>query len=164
MRRFLLTLGLTVVLAAWVGAEDVRLPSPVEQAGLLHRNRELLETLIDGGIGLSQDAGPMGRAERCQIMAVKLKDEITSAVNQGERDRATELFRHLIRLMDSGMLPNLVGARKQVQPGSQQEPELFKLRDEALGVLTQVEGAVTGSEEDQKRLEGCRSLIKKAVQ
>jgi hypothetical protein len=171
VKRFLLTLVVAVGLAAWVGAEgDGSRPSAVEQAQLLHRNRELLEALVDGGVGLAQESAYLERAGRCQFMAVKLKDEIRQAAGRDERARAAELAGHLGRLIEQGMVPNLREARKTIKPGSQEEPRLFDLRDQANALLRQVGEALAanfpGAEGERSResLDVIRSQVDQAVQ
>jgi hypothetical protein len=167
VKRLLLTLVMTVGLAAWVGAEDdsARRPSAVEQAALLHRNRELLETLVDGGLGLTQETAPLERAERCRLMAVKLKDEIASAAGKDERDRLAELAQHLRRLIEQGLTANLRQARQSIPPHSAEEKQLFELRDLTKALLQQVEDVLAPVEGEQIRatLASVRAQVEQAA-
>jgi hypothetical protein len=170
VKRFLLTLVVAAALSAWCGAEDdsARRPSPVEQAQLLHRNRALLVALVEGGIDLTRDDSDSAlvKADHCQRMAVKLKDEIRGAVGDGEAVRTLELTRHLIKLVEFALLPNLQSARQQIKPGSQEEPKLFDLRDQARSLLLQVEDVLTGEERglEREKIAACRSLVERAVE
>lgn len=171
MKRSLLTLAIFVALSAWAsaGAENAGRPSAPEQARLLHRNRALLEALIDGGLKLAAEGtNPLDRAAGCQLLAVRLKDELRQTAPTGESHRAAELFRHLRTLLDNGLAPNLQAARKGIPAGSQDERRLIELRDQARQLCEQLEETLNerrlpDGEAGHDALAGSKALLEAAV-
>jgi hypothetical protein len=171
VKRFLLTLVLAAGLAAWVGAEDAASrPSAVVQKELLHRNRALLDGLIDDGLKLASKpapAGPLERAEICQLMAVRMKGELLQASKAGERDRGAELAQLLRGLVVDGVAKNLGQARKQIPPQSQEEKRLFDLRDQTTALLKDAVEALgqfgAPAERTRQSLADSQAEVEKAV-
>jgi hypothetical protein len=131
MTRFVGTVLIAAALAAWAGAEGgAPVPSPVEQKELFHRNAALIEVLVEGGVGLTEEPGPFDRADRCRKLVERLATEVGAAAEAREPARLTELSGHLRRLVEEGLLPNLQIARQQASVGSPQERQLFHLRDQ----------------------------------
>lgn len=135
---------LTIVLvcgsvAAWVGAQNKTPVSPAVQARLYQRNHQLVRLAVESSLDLSGPTstfhGSLERAAICTKLARRWAAEIESAARLKETDRASELAAHLERVIDRGVSANLRLARQKIEEGSELEKDLFRSRDEALGIL-----------------------------
>src|SRR5262245_9905192 len=124
MRRLLLALPLAL-LATLVWADNPVGKTSVERAERLHRNRGLIQDLVQGSLHLAAADDPLRRADECSELADRLAWEVGEAAAQHEHERAAELSRHLNDLLKKGVATNLTAARKRIPLGSAEEATLY---------------------------------------
>jgi len=142
------------VLAAWAGAQaPPRRMAPADQVKLLHRNRTLYQAAVKSGLEVTSQFDPLERAHSTTLLARQLSDEIKSAAKEQDSDRAAELCRHLVRLVDQGVTPNLSQARSRIPAGSEAERLLLQRRDEVLEVLKPLEETLRNQFKSSKEVD-----------
>ncbi len=144
MPRFALTAGLCLGLAAWAGAQPPPAPGPsaAEQLGLLKANKNLIDDLIDTGLGLADAGSPLDRAKKCRESAYILSAALRKAVDDGNPDRVAELGDHLESVVRDGLAPNLDEGVRTVPAGSRDAEELRWLRERAGEELDAIRAAI----------------------
>ena len=164
MTRWLSVAVFAGLLSALVGAQGPTPGmSPSDQARMYHRNQLLVRAAIESSLDLSGQeadyAGYCARAEICTVLARSWAQEIESAANARESERASELTALLDRLISKGVAANLRFARDKIEAGSHLESELFRRRDDAIKVLKPLEAALRDIEPARKTVDnGVQSL------
>jgi hypothetical protein len=115
-----------MVAGAWADdAPDV--PSATEQAQLFQRNRDLIQTLVTGGLKLANEEDRVKRVGYCGDLARQLANELRLAAQTRDGFRTAELGEHLSLLLHEGMARNLkLSATPPESPGIQ---EMRGIRD-----------------------------------
>jgi hypothetical protein len=139
MSRYVSVTLLFAALAALVGAQAPAGLAPAQQARLLNRNRELLEATVNSSLDLTESKGPLERAAACNKLAKVWAGAVEQAVRDRDANRAAEMGGHLHKVADVGIAGNLQIARRDIQPNSPSESELYRRRDEARRELDRVE-------------------------
>lgn len=122
--------ALFLAAAVFVGAqESAPPPSGADRARRLQLNEKLIHKLVHGGLLLASEDDPLRRAEHCNLVAAFLADEMGRAADQHEDSRMEELGQHLHLILQHGIAPNLVIARKSIPTGSHQETMLKSVGD-----------------------------------
>jgi hypothetical protein len=131
MNRIPLLLAVFVTaLVPLAGAQDpVPRPDTAARARLFQRNRDLIQTLVQGGLRLAAADDALQRAECCSRVAEHLATEMQQAALNHEEARIAELGVHLGALLETGVAANLSTARKQIPVGSTLERNLREVRD-----------------------------------
>ncbi len=141
MRRILFPM--VVFIAALVppaGADDATLrPDVTLRAHLFQRNRDLIQTLVEGGLRLAAADDALQRAECCSGVAERLAAAIQQAAVNQEQARVAELGLHLRALLETGVAANLTTARRQIPIGSTLEKNLHEVRDRTAHLIEPLE-------------------------
>jgi hypothetical protein len=121
MRRHTLTVVTAAVLAAIVGAQGPRAPSPAQRGELFKKNRPVIEKLVDQTLDSARTPNDyVKRADSYYPVLYQFNTEIAKA-RDTDPARVEELTRHLGTLLDKGLAPTLVRAREQVENGTGNE-------------------------------------------
>jgi hypothetical protein len=128
MNRIFFLPGL-VVLACTILAvgQEPAVPDEALLSHALHRNRDLIQALVRGGLSLAAEDDPVKRADSCNELAVRFAGEIRQAATQRDAVRAVELGDHLYALLKQGVAFNLSIARRLTPPGSAHELEINRV-------------------------------------
>lgn len=159
MRRALIVLALGLLVVTLVRADHA--PGEKGEVDLFHRNRELIETLVETSLRLSGEDDPLLRADCYAEMAECLADEIRESLQQEEDVRAEELGTHLHDLFEQGVSPNLRRAHQGIPAGSAEErkmQEIGQRATRALGTVKNELQAGTGDDDHPGRQRTLRQL------
>lgn len=96
---------------------------------MLQRNKQVIQSLVDGGLKLAGEADPLKRADSCKDMVIILAGEIRQAAFGSDAARAVEMGQHLQNLLREGVADNLSTVRRNAPVGSVFEPELRRVGD-----------------------------------
>jgi hypothetical protein len=120
-----------VLLSALVCADDPGPPPTArERADLFHRDRDLIQALVDHGLLLAEETDPLKRAESCTDLAEQLDREMQQAEGK-DGPRAAELSLHLRDLLKGGVEPTLNFASGQIPKGSTDRKKLDEVSERA---------------------------------
>jgi hypothetical protein len=131
--RLFLIFGFGMLLSCWVTAQHTpRTPTAPEQLKLLQSNQDLLQTLLDDALRLSQADTTLKRATECQQAAKTLAQAMEKSATSPtpEPERLAELGEHFTKLVQEGLAPTLAEARQQIPPGSRDFPRLQELHEQ----------------------------------
>jgi hypothetical protein len=137
-----------LLLAAFFSAALVLLagaPHPAPQldaaarARFFERNRDLIQTLVEGGLRLAVTDDPLERAECCSGVAESLAAAIQQAARKQDGAHVAELGLHLRALLQTGVAANLSTARRQIPLGSMLEKNLREVRDRTAHLVEPLE-------------------------
>lgn len=168
MKRILLLAFAFLALAVLACADEVPAPAPAEQAERFHRNRELVQTLVENGLLLASEESPLRRAEHCNTMGRLLADEISLAARGQEGYRALELGGHLQLLLHEGVAGLLKDASGQIDVSSPGQKELKRIRQNVRNLTQPVEDQLKLRDDEQlrealKAVEAGRLEVEKAL-
>jgi len=168
MRRHTLTVVTAAVLAAIVGAQGPRAPSPAQRGELFKKNRPVIEKLVDQTLSSARTPNDyVKRAESYYYVLLKFNNEIAEAGRVQDSARVEELTLHLGTLLDKGLAPTLVKAREQVENGTGNEDyrrvkeDLLAQVDALLHILAESPGAKASLEGAKKKLDDINGPKKK---
>lgn len=151
MRQLLL---LPVALASFgvlALAGDIDSPPAAEKAQRFHRNRDLVQTLVDSGLRLASEESPLRRADHCNDLAQRLADEIRQAATAREGYRALELGDHLKDLLHDGVASLLRNSRDLIDDSSPGQKELKRIQNNVGKVTQPVEEYLKGMDDEENR-------------
>lgn len=158
MNRFLLALVPLAMLTA-VGWAD-REPREEEVRALqIRRNSELIEALVNHGLGLAAEEDPVKRTEQLGMLAETVASEIRTAARQSETGRVDELGDHLETILTEGLVESLETLRQQAPPGSSLAQKLEKVKARTAGAVRLLEDELT----DPTLGSATRDKLKEAV-
>jgi len=126
MKRWVV-LPVAAALLASIAWSDTPPPAGAARLRQLHRNRRLVDALVNGGLRLAAEPDPLKRAECCHGLAENLAGEIGQAATDHDSARVAELGRHLQSVLQEGVADNLHDARRLIPPGSAREAELRRV-------------------------------------
>lgn len=157
MLRHTLTFVTAAFLAAVVGAQGPKGPTPAQRGELFKKNQLVIENLVDQTLKSAHTPGDyVKRANSYYPVLYKFNKEIAEARESHDSARVEELTHHLETLLDKGLAPTLVKARVQVENGTGNEEYLTvkkNLLDQvnALLVILAESPATKASLEEAKR-------------
>jgi hypothetical protein len=159
MLRHTLSTVVIVFLVAVVGAQGPKAITPQQQSKLFEKNRFVVEKIVEKTLESSRVPGEhVKRANSYYEILYKFNKEIDQARQANDTARVDELSKHLGTLLDKGLAPTLVDARKQVEGGTGVElylkvrGELLAQLDALLGILSDNPAAKASLEDVKKRL------------
>jgi hypothetical protein len=168
MIRHTLSAVTVAALAAVVGAQGPKAPSPAQRAELFKKNRPVIERLVDQTIESSRTPNDyVKRADSYYHVLYEFNTAIAEAGRAHDTARVEELSRHLESLLNRGLAPMLVKARKQVEDGTGNDEyvkvkrELVAQVDALLGILAENPGARAALEGARKKLDDITGPAKK---
>jgi len=165
MSRYLSVLSLFIALAALVGAQGpVPGISPLEQARLLSRDRQLVQAAVENSLELTSQTGYLDRAKTCNRLVKVWAHEVEDAARTKDQARANEMGGLLNRVVEAGVAKNLRSARDAIQEGSPMERELFLRRDEALDVLRPLEELLRDAGRDLEALSNALTQGRRTIE
>jgi hypothetical protein len=161
----------TAALVPLAGAQhSLSRPDAALRAHLFQRDRELIQTLVEGGLRLAAAEDALERAECCSGVAERLATALQQAAVNDEKARLIELGVHLRALLESGVAANLSTARRQIPVGSTLEKNLRAVRDRTAHLIEPLEvqllGVIDPEETIQHTLEALqvgRTEVEKAL-
>jgi hypothetical protein len=115
-----------------------------------HRDRGLIEALVEGGLRLSAEDDPLQRADCCAGLAERLADEVRQSVERKEGPRVEEMGAHLSALLGQGVAANLTRARAVIPPGSADDQKLQDIRGRAVQAAGLLEERLRGAEAGER--------------
>jgi hypothetical protein len=119
MFRHTLTVVTAAFLAAVVGAQGPKGPSPAQRGELFKKNRLVIENLVNQSLVSAHTPNDyVKRANSYYPVLYKFNREIAEAREAHDIARVEELTHHLETLLDKGLAPTLVKARVQVENGT----------------------------------------------
>jgi hypothetical protein len=144
------TLGMLLVLSAWVGAQaPPRTLSAADRARLFQHHRVLAAMLVDHGLGLAASRHPLERAEECHRTARTLGQALHRAAQEQDTSRLSQLADLLTLMIREGLTPNLHEAARLISPQSPEAKRLREIRDRSRGELSQLRRQLTLEEHSQ---------------
>jgi hypothetical protein len=158
MRRHTLTIVTAAVLAAIVGAQGPRAPSPAQRGELFKKNRPVIEKVVDQTLDSARTPNDyVKRAESYYPILYKFNTEIAQARDK-DAGRVEELTRHLGTLLDRGLAPTLIKAREQVENGTGNE-DYRRVRDDLLAQVTALLAMLSDNPTATASLEGAKRKL-----
>jgi len=159
MFRHTLTVVAAALLAAIVGAQGPKGPSPAQRGELFKKDRLVIENLVDQTLKSAHTPGDyVKRAESYYPVLLNFNQEIGKASDQHDAARVEELTRHLETLLDKGLAPTLVRARVQVENGTGNE-EYRKVKSYLLAQVDALLGILAESPATKASLEGVKRKL-----
>jgi hypothetical protein len=128
----------------------------------LHRNRSLIQALVDGGLYLAAEKDPLKRADCCNGLAKRFVGEIRQAALTRDVTRAEEMGLHLKELLTRGVAGNLTIVRDQTPLGSAREQDMRRLTNQIKDLtfpLEQELAQLADKEEVQSVLQSVREAL-----
>ena len=109
-------------------------PKPVltasQQQQLFQKNREMIETLVDSSLEISNQSGDYaGRARSYGKVVDMFRKELENAAKDENAARITELGNHLNIVLHQGLAPSLKDADRQIGAGGTGREALVDIRD-----------------------------------
>jgi hypothetical protein len=160
MFRRTLTTATAALLAAVVGAQGSKDPTPAQRTKLFEKNRLVIEVLVKQTVESAKTPNNhVSQAKTYYDVLYKFNTEIAAANSAHDAARVEELTRHLQTLLDKGLARTLVAARAQVAEGTgvdeyrQAKKELVAQVDALLGVLADNPTAKASLEGTKRRLD-----------
>jgi hypothetical protein len=140
--------------------------------GAIQRDREMIKALVEGAIKLAAETDPVRRAGHCNAIAKSFGDEIGSAVQARELDRACELAGLFEGLLAQGVAVNLRLARQEAPVGSARESEMRELGfrvAELTGPIEELLNSAAGPGHDElqkvlRRVSQARLQVEKSLE
>jgi hypothetical protein len=135
---------------------------------LFKKNRPVIEKLVDKTLESAHTPNDhVKRARSYYDVLFKFNTEIAEANGAHDSARVEELTLHLVTLLDLGLAPTLVEARKQVENGTGNE-DYRQVKEDLLaqvgalqGILAESPGAKTSLEGAKKKLDEINGPKKK---
>jgi hypothetical protein len=154
MKRIAAISGAAIVFLVAMTAAGSGPPGPDEPARVKQfaRNRELIEVMIAGGLKMAVEKDALRRADQCNELARRLAGEVHDAIDAGENDRAIEMGGHLEAMLLRGVAANLAAAGALTGASRPTEPELRRVRQDALDLVAPVERLFEGVHPEQEEL------------
>lgn len=159
MLRHTLTFVTAAFLAAVVGAQGPRGPSPAQRGELFKKNRLVIENLVDQTVASAHTPNDyVKRAKSYYPVLYKFNTEIADAGRAHDAGRVEELTHHLETLLDKGLAPTLVKARVQVENGTGNE-EYVQVKADLLAQLNALLGILAESPATRVFLEDAKRKL-----
>jgi hypothetical protein len=159
MLRHTVSTVVVIFLVAVVGAQGPKSLSPQQQGELYKKNRLVVEKIVDKTLESSNVPGEhVKRANSYYDILYSFNKEIGQARQANDTARVDELSKHLGTLLDKGLAPTLVDARKQVEGGTGVELYL-KVRDELLAQLDALLGILGDNPAAKASLDGAKKRL-----
>jgi len=147
------------ILAAVVGAEGPKAPTPAQRGDLFTRNRPVIENVVGQTLESAHTPGDhVKRAQSYYPVLYKFNTEIADAGRANDAARVEELTRHLKTLLDQGLAPTLVRARDQVEKGTGNE-EYRKVKEDLLAQVDVLLKILADNAEARASLEGAKKKL-----
>jgi hypothetical protein len=135
MSRRLLLAVMVAGLVPLLAGDEPAATGPPQRVKRFQRDRQLIETLVQGGLHLAGTEDPLQRADYCNKVAARLAAEVEQAAQDQEKARLAELTQYLHALLEEGVAANLDTARSRIPTGSAAEKRLQAIRDRAAGLI-----------------------------
>jgi hypothetical protein len=137
MLRHTLCISVFVALTLIAAAQE---PKPrltaLQQQQLFQRNREMIKTLVDSSLEISNKSGDyIERSLAYRKVIMELQKELDNAANSEDAGRVTELGSHLNTVLARGLRPSLEAASMQIGAGGTGRERLVEIRDETIGFV-----------------------------
>jgi hypothetical protein len=168
MLRHTLSVVTAAFLAAIVGAQGPKGPSPAQRGELFKKNRAVIENLVDQTLESAHTPSDyVKRANSYYPVLFKFNTEIAEAGRAHDTARVEELTRHLEVLLDRGLAPTLVKAREQVENGTgneeyrQVKENLLAQVNALLAILAESPATKASLEEAKRKLDEINGPKKK---
>lgn len=168
MFRHTLSVVLAAFLAAVVGAQGSKAPSPPQRGELFKKNQPVIEEIVAQTVESSRVPNEyVKRAKTYYPVLFDFNQEIARAGRNNDTARVEELTRHLGTLLDRGLAPTLIRAREQVENGTGVEEygevkaDLLAQVDALMGMVGDNPSAKASLEVARKRLDEIRGPKKK---
>ena len=159
MRRHTLSVVTAAVLAAIVGAQGPKAPSPAQRGELFKKNRPVIEKLVDQTLDSARTPNDyVKRADTYYHVLYKFNTEIAEANRDNDPARVEELTRHLGTLLDKGLAPTLVKAREQVENGTGNE-DYRRVKETLLAQVRALLDMLAGNPSATASLEGAKRKL-----
>lgn len=159
MCRHTLIVVTAAVLAAVVGAQGPKAPTPAQRGELFKKNRPVIEKLVDQTLDSARTPNDyVKRANSYYPVLYKFNTEIAQAGRDSDPARVEELTRHLGTLLDKGLAPTLVKAREQVENGTGNE-DYRRVKDDLMAQLRALLDMLADNPSAAASLEGARKKL-----
>ena len=159
MIRHTLSVVTAAFLSAVVGAQGPTGPSPAQRGELFKKNRPVIEKLVDQTLESAHTpSNYVKQANSYYPVLYKFNTEIAQAVRDHDDARVVELTHHLETLLDKGLAPTLVHARKQVEAGTGNE-EYRKVKEDLLAQVDALLNIVSDNPATRASLEGTKTRL-----
>jgi hypothetical protein len=159
MFRHTLSVLTAAFLAAVVGAQGPKGPSPAQRGELFKKNRLVIENLIDQSLVSAHTPNDyVKRANSYYRVLYKFNTEIADAGRAHDTARVEELTGHLETLLDKGLAPTLVKARVQVENGTGVE-EFRKAKEDLLAQVDALLGMLADNPAMKASLEATKRKL-----
>jgi hypothetical protein len=137
MIRDTLVLLIFAGLAALAGAQSGK---PVltgsQQQQLFHRNRAMVEALVDSGVEISKQSNEYTERSRSyRDLAMKFQSELNQAADNNDAARVAELGKHLNTVLLEGLAPSLRNAHRQIGADGTGREKLLDIRNSTVELV-----------------------------
>jgi hypothetical protein len=158
IRRTLTTVA-AALLAAVVGAQGPKDPTPAQRAELFKKNHAVVEQLVDQTVESARTPNDhVKQANTYYKVLYQFNTEIAKATDAHDAARVEELTRHLQTVLDKGLGPTLVAARKQVAEGTGVE-EYRKAKEDLMAQVDALFGILAENPTARASLEGAKQRL-----
>jgi hypothetical protein len=159
MFRRTLTTVTAALMAAVVGAQGSKDPTPAQRAKLFERNREVIEQVVKQTVESAKTPNDhVKRANTYYKVLYQFNTEIAKANDAHDTARVEELTRHLQTVLDKGLGPTLIRARDQVAQGTGVE-EYRKAKDDLMAQVDALLGILAENPTAKASLEGAKQRL-----
>jgi len=159
MTRHILSSGVAVLVAAAVGAQGPDALRADQRGKLYTKNRPVIERLVSQTVESSKTPNDhLKRADTYHKVLLEFDGKIKEARNAGDTDRVTELSAHLTTLVDKGLAPTLVKAKRQLEDGSNQD-DFPRVKEGLVAQLNALIGQLETEPVARASLEGAKAKV-----
>jgi hypothetical protein len=159
MLRHTLTFVIAALLAAVVGAQGPKGPTPAQRGELFKKDRTVIENLVDQTVASARTPNDyVKQAKSYYPVLYNFNLQIAKAGQLHDAARVEELTHHLETLLDKGLAPTLVKARVQVENGSGNE-EYVQVKADLLDQVNALLGILAESPATRAFLEDARRKL-----
>jgi len=121
------------LLCSQAGAENPPKLTALQQQQLFQKNRQLIQTLVDGSVEMSNVSNDYTQRSRVyRRMILEFQKELTTAADQNDPNRVVEIGKHLDTVMRQGLAPTLKVARGRLGPDGTGMNDLIDMRDRSV--------------------------------
>jgi hypothetical protein len=145
--------------AAIAGGSSAKAPTPAQRGELYKRNRPVIEKLVEQTLVASRaHSDYLKQAESYYPVLYKFNTEIAEAGRNKDTGRVAELTLYLGTILDQGLAPTLIKARKQVEDGTGNE-DYQKVKDDLLAQVKALNDILADNPAARQSLDGARSRL-----
>lgn len=146
--------------AAAVGITAAKGPTPGQRGELFKKNRPVIEKLVAQTVEAARVPNDyVKRAQTYHEVLFRFNAEIVEAGDRRDGARVEELTVHLVTLLDRGLTPTLVRARKQVADDGTGNEEYVQVKEHLHAQVRALQGVLNQNAGARESLDAARKKL-----